>query len=723
MVITAGVLQALAVADIRAAALCTAATSLICTPWETAMVYIGDILQLLAVLIGTIGAVDPNGQPLTIPPDPNYMVIATPATYSVSLPTTGIPPQATAALNALVANLEQTIALKQAIITSIARGEGASAAGNSVWVTNQQQAAQNFGGHAGVLINELPQLQANLAAAFQTAGIRFTFTANDILAVQSAINPSSPPSQIQTEFQMAQQVLSTQLGASSSDLALVLEFMLSADPQAAAALGTGAFPQALTDPSVATASQQLGAALIQNAPSPTTLSPSFNVTLPGDYVAAGVGLRGTTSGNINITGIPSGASVQKAFLYWGMLDNGEDPTLSQLKVNGTSVTGSLIGSGPDTCWGRTNSFTFRADVTSLVTGNGIYALTGVASGGNVLAEGASLVVIYQLSGAPVKTVILDDGNLSIPFGTSAGSAPFSAFTATGPVTATTSFIVGDGQGTQLGPTPTSFTGSGSTINLPNQFAALNGPLWDTSTFNVSTAVGAGSSAASAKISGAGDCLLWSAQALSVTSAPLTTPFTATAAVVQAGVGGDTVANLRGLDPTDAPTLQDELTMVVQFRTIQNPSISVAALTNQLVTGLVNDGVISSVDANTITSDVIQAVVPTGQPQISGQFVSQSVQSPGVVQALVKLQNTGTGTATNIQVGQVVTKTLTGTGTVTVSSPLPSLIPALAVGASANVSFVFNVPSTVRRFSVTESGTVQDMLTRTFSFSTSQLVFE
>jgi hypothetical protein len=70
----------------------------------------------------------------------------------------------------------------------------------------------------------------------------------------------------------------------------------------------------------------------------------------------------------------------------------------------------------------------------------------------------------------------------------------------------------------------------------------------------------------------------------VTSTPRTTPVTATAAVVQAGVGGDTIANLRGLDPSDAPTLEDELIMVVQFRTIQNPSISAAALTNQLVTG-------------------------------------------------------------------------------------------------------------------------------------------
>jgi hypothetical protein len=100
-----------------------------------------------------------------------------------------------------------------------------------------------------------------------------------------------------------------------------------------------------------------------------------------------------------------------------MLDNSLEASLSQLSLNGTALTGTLIGSGPDTCWGLSNSFTFRADVTPLVTGNGTYPLTGGATGGNILAEGASLIAIYQAAGLPTKTVMIADGNISMPLGT------------------------------------------------------------------------------------------------------------------------------------------------------------------------------------------------------------------------------------------------------------------------------------------------------------------
>jgi hypothetical protein len=47
-------------------------------------------------------------------------------------------------------------------------------------------------------------------------------------------------------------------------------------------------------------------------------------------------------------------------------------------------------------------------------------------------------------------------------------------------------------------------------------------------------------------------VLWSAQAFSVTSETVISPVTATAAVVEAGVNGQTVGNQRGLSATDAP---------------------------------------------------------------------------------------------------------------------------------------------------------------------------
>ncbi len=553
-----------------------------------------------------------------VPPDPNFTVIAQPKVYSLSFPTSGLTAQEAAAFNAFAVNAQQFIALEQAETTALARVEGASLAGNAVWVANQMKAAQTFGGQAGLLYAQTSGLLANIGAAFQAAGVQFTFTPNDVLAFQAAINPNSPTSEVQQQFVLAQQTIAPQLGLSSADLALSTQILLSQDPQSASTLGTGAFPNSLADPVIATTLRQLGSGLISNAPSPTALNPSFTVTLPGDYVSAGVGLRGgtapffgsgLTTAGITISGIPSGAAVVRAFLYWGMLDNGIESSLGQLSLNGTPVSGSLIGAGPDTCWGRSNSFTFRADVTPLVTGNGTYTLTGVATGGSILPEGASLVVIYQSTGLPTKTVILADGNISIPIGTARGTTSFSGFTTTGPVSAATTFMVGDGQAPQFGTTPVTFTGSLGTLSLPGLFAANDGPIWDTDTFDVSSVVAAGMSTDTATITVSGDCLLWSAQAFSVTSVPVTTPVTATAAVVEANANGDTVANLRGLAPTDAPTLTDQIAMVVQFRTIQNPSISGVDLTTQLVNGLVTDGVISSGQASGIIQTVQNQIVP------------------------------------------------------------------------------------------------------------------
>ncbi|GAI04799.1 unnamed protein product, partial [marine sediment metagenome] len=49
----------------------------------------------------------------------------------------------------------------------------------------------------------------------------------------------------------------------------------------------------------------------------------FIFTLPGGYVATGVGMRNRGYGDITISGIPSGSTIEKAYLYWDILDNVE----------------------------------------------------------------------------------------------------------------------------------------------------------------------------------------------------------------------------------------------------------------------------------------------------------------------------------------------------------------------------------------------------------------
>ena len=64
------------------------------------------------------------------------------------------------------------------------------------------------------------------------------------------------------------------------------------------------------------------------------------------YVAAGVGLRNQGSGRIALSGIPAGAVVQKAFLYWNVL-NELDP-LGAIAVNQRRFGGTMIGRDEDT---------------------------------------------------------------------------------------------------------------------------------------------------------------------------------------------------------------------------------------------------------------------------------------------------------------------------------------------------------------------------------------
>ena len=513
------------------------------------------------------------------PADPNFIVIDQPLVIPISAPIQGggaTPQQVADALNALLNNLSQQLALERASNTALNRAAGARDAGNAFWVQQQTQALQQFIAQEAPFDATQPQLLANLATALQAAGAGVTFTANDVRSFQAGLAANGLPVALTQEL--------TQQSVDSTGQAQILQSMLSADPDTVAQLGVGRFPQMLADPTLADGLQGLSKTLDQAAPTVGNLIPFISTTVPGDYTASGVGLRNTTGGNITLSNIPAGASIQNAYLYWGMLDSGEDASLANLNFNGTPLLGTRIGKGPDTCWGRTNSFSYRADVTSLVTGNGTFSVTGVANGGAILAEGASLVVVYQLLGSPFKTVMLADGNVVFP-AVANGTASFAGFSATGPVTATTTFMVGDGQAQQFNIfTPASFTGSLGTLHFPGLFSSNNGPLWDTDTFDVSSVVGAGSSSDSAGIQLAGDCLLWTAQAFSVSSAK-PAPSPATATVVKANKDGDTAINPRGLAPTDVPSLADRIAMIVESRIIENPSLSASDLTSQLANSI------------------------------------------------------------------------------------------------------------------------------------------
>src|ERR1700756_2529249 len=149
-----------------------------------------------------------------------------------------------------------------------------------------------------------------------------------------------------------------------------------------------------------------------------SINVSYSITSCGlNYTAGSVVLEQRTGNNngynapvgkvqpaaISISGIPSGSVILKAFLYTSLLSNtNTSVTLNLENPAGTSASYSMtmVGQDASPCWETVSyqyAYTYRADVTSVVTGNGTYNVSGLPvypnSGYNDV-EGASLIIIY-----------------------------------------------------------------------------------------------------------------------------------------------------------------------------------------------------------------------------------------------------------------------------------------------------------------------------------------
>jgi hypothetical protein len=144
-------------------------------------------------------------------------------------------------------------------------------------------------------------------------------------------------------------------------------------------------------------------------------------------------------------------------------------------------------------------------------------------------------------------------------------------------------------------------------------------------------------------------------------------------------------------------------------TVTAQSISVAALHNSA----------------SLTVFVTGAAQLPGRPDFIAEIVGQETVAPGVVGLDVRFTNTGVGTAHDMTLGALALRTLAGSGTVTLnttlSPALPFVTPNVDVGSFFTVRLTFNVPSTVKRFSVSENGSVTDLAGVTFAYSQAQSV--
>jgi hypothetical protein len=178
-----------------------------------------------------------------------------------------------------------------------------------------------------------------------------------------------------------------------------------------------------------------------STPNPLTLQNNYFVT--GDYVSAGVSLRGTGAGGMATgaitiasspaggnAGVPDGADILAAYVYWETLEDTPSASGGSGTFRGYSITGQQIGTDQPNPDGSSNGTlrVYRADVNAYlpVGANGIRYASGSHSvslpdsGGNgfPLAEGASLVVIYRVLSPnfPLKAVVIYDGS-AVPTGT------------------------------------------------------------------------------------------------------------------------------------------------------------------------------------------------------------------------------------------------------------------------------------------------------------------
>jgi hypothetical protein len=118
-------------------------------------------------------------------------------------------------------------------------------------------------------------------------------------------------------------------------------------------------------------------------------------------------------------------------------------------------------------------------------------------------------------------------------------------------------------------------------------------------------------------------------------------------------------------------------------------------------------------------------VEVGSPRISAIVAGKGRNPDGTFWIDLRLTNTGTGHARNVNLDSLTFRTLNGTGTVTYnaarSGPVPMALASLDVAETRTIRLYLNAPTSVMRFSITETISLQNVLGTTLSFSAAQAV--
>jgi Bacterial Ig-like domain (group 3) len=318
--------------------------------------------------------------------------------------------------------------------------------------------------------------------------------------------------------------------------------------------------------------------LAQTGTNPLNFGNNYFVT--GDYVVAGVGLRGLgvnglatqqfkmpDANSVPSTGVPPGADIVAALLFWETVESsgtfaGQNGFFRPMVPNGPAtpgypIIGAILGNpNAPVSWsaggcsgnsqGSKTMVVYSADVRALLpvdsngsvlAGNILAPMTyevsladsGSNGGGVPLTLGASLVIIYRAldSGLPLNSVVIYDGSFAPSNSSDGMSQTLYGFyqAAASPISKLT-HIVGNGQNNKFE------TVSLNNVNLPSLYGKLpsfpgfyNGS-WDNPTWsfpnlnlNPSNPVNAGSFSATTAVgptSQNGSCVSWGAVIVSTT---------------------------------------------------------------------------------------------------------------------------------------------------------------------------------------------------------------
>jgi hypothetical protein len=143
-------------------------------------------------------------------------------------------------------------------------------------------------------------------------------------------------------------------------------------------------------------------------------------------VMAALGTDQMDGGTLTVSGIPAGAAIVEAWLYWNGDDDGnnveDDPSIFNpaihdgdptLTLDGVQVPTPQRGGGPANWVGVRNvyAYAYRADVSAIVNGNGNYVVAGMDnfSGEQGFNNGVELVVVYQQPNTAPTFVGLGEG--------------------------------------------------------------------------------------------------------------------------------------------------------------------------------------------------------------------------------------------------------------------------------------------------------------------------